>query len=159
MYFWDYTIIGFKNAATADIQLLRGIVEYGQQFIYLWGKVVFQFGSCLPLHIIFTMMIVSSLTTIYLQQQQLTVDRGRVNIVLVSSWNYHILSGWILNFGIPNLWTKFLVPDGWWMERTKFNDSFNLYLYFDLTFTFTFLQAGTDTKLLLLCFLVGGKKT
>ena len=63
-----------KNAATDDIQQLRRIVEYGQQFTYLWGKVVFQFGSCLPLHIIFTMMIVSSPTTTYLQQQQHTYN-------------------------------------------------------------------------------------
>ena len=26
-----------KNAATADIQQHRRIVEYGQQFTYLWG--------------------------------------------------------------------------------------------------------------------------
>ena len=67
-----------KNAATADIQQLRRIVEYGQQFTYLWGKVVFQFGSCLPLHIIFTMMIVSSPTTTYLQQQQHTYNNNNI---------------------------------------------------------------------------------
>ena len=33
----------------------------------LGGKVVFWFGNCLPLHIIFRMMIVSSPTTKYLQ--------------------------------------------------------------------------------------------
>ena len=31
------TVLLTKNDATVDIQQLRRIVEYGQQFTYLWG--------------------------------------------------------------------------------------------------------------------------
>ena len=89
---FEFASLGFKyiefmnkNAATGDIKQLHHIVEYGQQFTYLWGKVVFQFGICLPLHIIFTMMIVSSPTTTYLQQQQQQHTYNNNNILTITT--------------------------------------------------------------------------